>query len=73
MAHTTAIKFAQITLARARPAKGGGWGGIRTHGTLSRTPVFKTGTFNHSVTHPAEIAINEPEPDRKVARANKPN
>tara|TARA_R110002167_G_scaffold28168_6_gene95163 strand:- start:1023 stop:1532 length:510 start_codon:yes stop_codon:yes gene_type:complete len=31
----------------------GGWGGIRTHGTLSRTPVFKTGAFNRSATHPA--------------------
>ena len=30
----------------------GGEGGIRTHGTLARTPVFKTGTFNHSVTSP---------------------
>src|SRR2546423_15184081 len=30
----------------------GGWGGIRTHGTLAGTPVFKTGAFNHSATHP---------------------
>ncbi len=30
----------------------GGWGGIRTHETLSRLPVFKTGAFNHSATHP---------------------
>ena len=30
----------------------GGWGGIRTHGTVSRTPVFKTGSLNHSDTHP---------------------
>jgi hypothetical protein len=30
----------------------GGWGGIRTHGTLARSPVFKTGSFNHSDTHP---------------------
>ena len=32
--------------------KGGGWGGIRTHETVSRLPVFKTGAFNHSATHP---------------------
>ena len=32
----------------------GGWGGIRTHETLSRLPVFKTGAFNHSATHPKE-------------------
>jgi hypothetical protein len=30
----------------------GGWGGIRTHGTLAGTPVFKTGALNHSATHP---------------------
>ena len=30
----------------------GGWGGIRTHGGLSPTPVFKTGALNHSATHP---------------------
>ncbi len=32
--------------------KAGGGGGIRTHGTLSRTPVFKTGAFDHSATPP---------------------
>jgi hypothetical protein len=30
----------------------GGWGGIRTLETLTRLPVFKTGAFNHSATHP---------------------
>jgi hypothetical protein len=29
-----------------------GWGGIRTPGTVSRTPVFKTGALNHSATQP---------------------
>ncbi len=32
----------------------GGWGGIRTHETLSRLPVFKTGAFNRSATHPKD-------------------
>jgi hypothetical protein len=32
--------------------KDGGRGGIRTHGTVSRTPVFKTGSLNHSDTLP---------------------
>jgi hypothetical protein len=32
--------------------KCGGWGGIRTLETLARLPVFKTGAFNHSATHP---------------------
>ncbi len=30
----------------------GGEGGIRTLGIVSDTPVFKTGTLNHSVTSP---------------------
>ncbi len=30
----------------------GGGGGIRTHGDLPATPVFKTGAFNHSATPP---------------------
>ena len=32
----------------------GGWGGIRTHEALSRLPVFKTGAFNRSATHPLQ-------------------
>ena len=35
----------------------GGRGGIRTLGTFYRTPVFKTGTFNHSVTLPI-VSLN---------------
>lgn len=31
----------------------GGRGGIRTHGTLAGTPVFKTGALNHSATLPS--------------------
>jgi hypothetical protein len=31
----------------------GGEGGIRTHGTLTRTTVFETVTFNHSATSPS--------------------
>ena len=36
----------------------GGRGGIRTHGTLAGTPVFKTGALNHSATLPSN-EINE--------------
>jgi hypothetical protein len=32
----------------------GGRGGIRTHGTLAGTPVFKTGALNHSATLPQQ-------------------
>ena len=31
----------------------GGWGGIRTHGGLAPTAVFKTAALNHSATHPS--------------------
>ncbi len=34
-----------------------GWGGIRTHGTVTRTPVFKTGALNRSATHPTNEII----------------
>src|ERR1700723_111570 len=35
----------------------GGWGGIRTHEELAPLPVFKTGAFNRSATHPVKIQI----------------
>src|SRR4051812_10265851 len=37
----------------------GGRGGIRTHGTLAGTPVFKTGALNHSATLPAFPAFSK--------------
>src|SRR5579872_2305458 len=38
--------------ACVRGKESGGEGGIRTPGTLSGTPVFKTGAINHSATSP---------------------
>src|SRR3954447_13022096 len=35
----------------------GGEGGIRTHGRLAPTPVFKTGALNHSATSPERDSI----------------
>jgi hypothetical protein len=35
--------------------RGGGWGGIRTHEELAPPPVFKTGAFNRSATHPSQL------------------
>jgi hypothetical protein len=35
-----------------RKNRAGGGGGIRTHETVARLPVFKTGAFNHSATPP---------------------
>jgi hypothetical protein len=44
----------------------GGEGGIRTHGTLSRTAVFKTAALNHSATSPEQpnsaLAARLPKP-----------
>ena len=36
----------------SRESQIGGGGGIRTHGTVSRTAVFKTAALNHSATPP---------------------
>src|SRR6478672_3862455 len=40
----------------------GGEGGIRTHGTLARTPDFESGTFDHSATSPKVRAVVPREP-----------
>src|SRR5690606_24835885 len=42
-------------------------GGIRTHGPLARTSVFKTDPFNHSGTPPGRES-----PDRTVRRGGPP-
>lgn len=41
-------------------AQAGGWGGIRTPETLAGLPVFKTGAFNRSATHPVTAHCPEP-------------
>ena len=38
--------------------KHGGWGGIRTHEGVAPLPVFKTGAFNHSTTHPLRYFVD---------------
>ncbi len=35
-----------------------GSGEIRTHGPLTRTPVFKTGAFDHSATLPCVVRVH---------------
>ena len=47
----------------------GGGGGIRTHGTLPRTPVFKTGAFDHSATPPVRAWYRSPR-DSESPRCN---
>jgi hypothetical protein len=62
----------QIKMARMGPLLFGGEGGIRTHDTLARIPVFETGTFNHSATSPIlqlPCHQHEPEPVLAPARA----
>jgi hypothetical protein len=38
--------------------KNGGEGGIRTHGTVSRTLAFEASTFNRSVTSPRSVKVD---------------
>ena len=40
--------------------KHGGESGIRTHGTLTRTLVFKTSAFDHSAISPNIFYISKP-------------
>ena len=47
----------------------GGQGGIRTHGTVPRTAVFKTAALNHSATCPRRALIVAVAPVRKRLRA----
>ena len=45
--------FVKISIKNNQVSKEiGGEGGIRTHDTIARMPVFETGPFNHSGTHP---------------------
>ena len=45
------VKNQKLTLDR------GGEGGIRTPGTLTRTPDFESGTFNRSATSPKNLGV----------------
>ena len=45
-----------------RPADSGGRGGIRTHGGLAPTAVFKTAALNHSATLPMQQSMPVTEP-----------
>jgi hypothetical protein len=45
-----------ILMNRIIKIQNGGGGGIRTHETLARLPVFKTGAFNRSATPPWWLA-----------------
>ena len=49
----------------------GGRGGIRTHGTVARTAVFKTAAFNHSATLPdARVLATESASDQPASTVN---
>ncbi len=51
----------------------GGRGGIRTHGTVSRTPVFKTGSLNHSDTLPLSEGQSLPALERCATGLRRPH
>ena len=63
-----------VTCCRRRGlSRRGGSGGIRTHGRVSPSPVFKTGAFNRSATLPVRrrfyrrpLSGNSPQPWRSV-------
>ena len=46
-----------LSSGRRRRHDRGGEGGIRTHGTVTRTPLFESGTFNHSDTSPRRPGV----------------
>ena len=60
-------RFASRNLPFARSANGGE-GGIRTHGTLSGTPDFESGTIDHSATSP----LSDP-PSPRLRKAGREN
>jgi Phage integrase family len=56
MAGTVSQSSIEVSVLHGEKTQDGGGGGIRTHDTLTRTPVFKTGAFNRSATPPARNA-----------------
>jgi hypothetical protein len=48
---------AALIIPNERTPRNGGEGGIRTHGTVSRTLAFEASTFNRSVTSPRLFVI----------------
>ena len=50
-----ALRNEKSHLSVAFPMLPGGEGGIRTHGTVTRTPDFESGTFDHSATSPGSV------------------
>ena len=58
-----------LSLAKISPGPyTGGEGGIRTHDTLARIPVFETGPFNRSGTSPEARILADSQPQEAVAR-----
>lgn len=70
----TALPFKVLAASSGDEFKNGGRGGIRTHGALAGTPVFKTGALNHSATLPVIMrAIRTPPAiTRRGARSSPP-
>ena len=51
-------RLLEIQIYPIKSMKNGGGGGIRTHGGVAPTSVFKTGALNHSATPPRVDRIN---------------
>ena len=62
----TLMVDSQVGDCEAQTHVTGGRGGIRTHGTLAGTPVFKTGALNRSATLPTVPLMGEGEADCKA-------
>ena len=52
---TTSTASVESPLGRCFEKRNGGRGGIRTHGELAPTAVFKTAALNHSATLPLRL------------------
>jgi hypothetical protein len=50
----TATQLSELLWTLRNSFSENGRGGIRTHGTVTRTPDFESGTFDHSATLPSD-------------------
>ena len=60
-------EISRLGVRRLRRMNDGGEGGIRTHGTVARTPHFECGAFDHSATSPRGCVLAGRTPARSDA------
>ena len=66
-----AARSDRILVRRAMPSRPNGGGGIRTHGRLSPTTVFKTVPIDHSGTPPIGLTYCPPLTSSRMSSATK--